>query len=264
MTSTTNERTKSLKDRDALFLKGLSLEHTENIEKKGKFSYLSWPFAFAEVKKIYPNAQFAPREFVDWARVVELSTLLPYEMQVALVENDMLPTVPYLEREGGSWVCIVLDLDPNDDTVAPLKYWFPILDNMNQPISHPNSFEVNTSIQRGAVKAEAVETGVGLYIYAGEDLPDALAGPQLASEEAVAAFKKLLAHPSLKEPIAGRSESRFDLLMAKYGKSGWVKSEMAKDGPVITKFIGDWERDKAKVEGELSGLKAEAVASTAE
>jgi hypothetical protein len=46
----------------------------------------------------------------------------------------------------------------------------PVLNNQNKTIAQPNAFEINTSIQRCLVKAIALH-GLGLYIYAGEDLP---------------------------------------------------------------------------------------------
>ena len=46
----------------------------------------------------------------------------------------------------------------------------PVLDNRNQAIEQPNAFHVNTSIMRCLTKAIALH-GLGLYIYAGEDLP---------------------------------------------------------------------------------------------
>ena len=46
-----------------------------------------------------------------------------------------------------------------------------MLDAKNRPIAEPSSFDINTSIQRCLVKAIALH-GLGLYIYAGEDLPD--------------------------------------------------------------------------------------------
>jgi hypothetical protein len=46
----------------------------------------------------------------------------------------------------------------------------PVLDNRNQTIDEPNAFQINTSIQRCLAKAIALH-GLGLYIYAGEDLP---------------------------------------------------------------------------------------------
>ena len=47
----------------------------------------------------------------------------------------------------------------------------PVLNNQNKPIDSPNSFQINTSIQRCLVKAIALH-GLGLYIYSGEDLPE--------------------------------------------------------------------------------------------
>jgi hypothetical protein len=47
----------------------------------------------------------------------------------------------------------------------------PVLDGKNKPIFEPTAFDINTSIQRCLVKAIALH-GLGLYIYAGEDLPD--------------------------------------------------------------------------------------------
>jgi len=46
----------------------------------------------------------------------------------------------------------------------------PVLDARNRPILEPTAFDINTSIQRCLVKAIALH-GLGLYVYAGEDLP---------------------------------------------------------------------------------------------
>ena len=47
----------------------------------------------------------------------------------------------------------------------------PVLDGKNRPIFEPTAFDINTSIQRCLVKAIALH-GLGLYVYAGEDLPN--------------------------------------------------------------------------------------------
>ena len=47
----------------------------------------------------------------------------------------------------------------------------PVLDNRNDPIEKPNAFQINTSLQRALAKAIALH-GLGLYIFAGEDLPE--------------------------------------------------------------------------------------------
>lgn len=46
----------------------------------------------------------------------------------------------------------------------------PVMDYKNKAISNPDSFQVNTAMQRCLAKAIALH-GIGLYIYAGEDLP---------------------------------------------------------------------------------------------
>ena len=48
---------------------------------------------------------------------------------------------------------------------------FPVLNNVNKSIQKPKSFEVNTALQRCLTKTIAFH-GLGLYIYAGEDLPE--------------------------------------------------------------------------------------------
>jgi hypothetical protein len=52
----------------------------------------------------------------------------------------------------------------------------PVLDSRNRPILAPTAFDINTSIQRCLVKAIALH-GLGLYIYAGEDLPQVGSDP---------------------------------------------------------------------------------------
>jgi hypothetical protein len=46
----------------------------------------------------------------------------------------------------------------------------PVMDHRNRPIVEPDAFQLNTAMQRALVKAIALH-GLGLYIYAGEDLP---------------------------------------------------------------------------------------------
>lgn len=120
------------------FEKLSAVDCSDHIEKKGKFSYLSWPFAVAELKKKHPDATWHVKKF-----------------------NDS----PYMKTEAGYFV----EVEVKVDGIA-LSQIHPVLDNRNKPISDPNAFQINTSIQRCLVKAIALH-GLGLYIYAGEDLP---------------------------------------------------------------------------------------------
>ena len=74
---------------------------------------------------------------------------------------------PYLETAHGFFVEVAVTVDG-----ITLSQIHPILGSNNKPLLAPNSFDINTSLQRCLVKAIALH-GLGLYIYAGEDLPDA-------------------------------------------------------------------------------------------
>ena len=115
----------------------------EYTQKKGNFTYLSWAWAVRELLKVDPEATWEVHEYenVD-------GTLSPY----------MLTEVGYFVKVT-VWVGGIARSQTH-----------PVLDNRNQTIEIPNAFQINTSIQRCLAKAIALH-GLGLYIYAGEDLP---------------------------------------------------------------------------------------------
>jgi len=114
----------------------------EHVEKKGGFSYLSWPFAVAQLRQADPTATWEVKRF-----------------------NGL----PFLFTEAGVFVEVAVTVQG-----VTLSQIHPVLDGRNRPLIAPNSFDINTSIQRCLVKAIALH-GLGLYIYAGEDLPTATA-----------------------------------------------------------------------------------------
>ena len=115
---------------------------SEHIERKGAFAYLSWPFAVAQLRLADPAATWEVRRFGG---------------------------LPYLKSDCGHFVEVAVTVQG-----VTLSQLHPVLDSKNRPIAEPSSFDINTSIQRCLVKAIALH-GLGLYIYAGEDLPDSAA-----------------------------------------------------------------------------------------
>lgn len=113
---------------------------SEHVEKKGQFSYLSWPFAVAQLRLIDPSATWEVKRF---------------------------DSLPYLKCDTGYFVEVAVTVEG-----ITLSQLHPVLDGKNKPIQSPNAFDINSSIQRCLVKAIALH-GLGLYIYAGEDLPEA-------------------------------------------------------------------------------------------
>lgn len=110
----------------------------EHIERKGQFSYLSWPFAVAQLRQFDETATWEVRRFDG---------------------------LPYLATDCGTFVEVAVTVRG-----VTLSQIHPVLDARNKPLPAPSVFDINTSIQRCLVKAIALH-GLGLYIYAGEDLP---------------------------------------------------------------------------------------------
>ena len=114
-------------------------------EKKGQFNYLSWAYAVRELLKVCPDA--------TW--------------EVHLFDNADGTKQPYMKNGTGAYVQVSVNVDNVIRTQI-----HPVLDNRNQTIDTPNAFQINTSIQRCLAKAIALH-GIGLYIFDGEDLPEA-------------------------------------------------------------------------------------------
>lgn len=114
----------------------------DHVEKKNGLSYLSWPYAWAEAKKRFPNATYKVYE----------------------TENGCI----YFTDGRTCWV-------KTGVTIEGLEHieYLPIMDYKNKAISLEDvtSFDVNKSIQRSLTKALA-RHGLGLYLYSGEDLPE--------------------------------------------------------------------------------------------
>ncbi len=113
----------------------------DKVEKKNNLSFLPWAWAWAEVKKIYPNSNYT------------------------VYENN---GVIYWHDGKTCWV-------KTGVTVEGLEHieYLPVMDFKNNsiPLEKITSFDVNKAIQRSLTKALA-RHGLGLYIYAGEDLPE--------------------------------------------------------------------------------------------
>lgn len=119
-----------------------SINVNEHTEKKGNLTYLSWAWAWAECKKAYPDAQYTVYENEDgWNYFTDGKTC---------------------------WVKTGVTIEGQEH----IEY-LPVMDFKNKsiPLENVTSFDVNKTIQRSLTKALA-RHGLGLYIYAGEDLPE--------------------------------------------------------------------------------------------
>lgn len=117
-------------------------KHVEVKERKNKqtgrvirLSYLSWPYAIAEIKKQDPQANWKFHEPIVY----------PDGTMMVHCDFTCFGVTHYM--------------------------WLPVMDYNNNAKANPNAYDINTSMMRCLVKAIAVH-GLGLYIYAGEDVPE--------------------------------------------------------------------------------------------
>tara|TARA_R110000744_G_scaffold74060_2_gene148136 strand:- start:6101 stop:6538 length:438 start_codon:yes stop_codon:yes gene_type:complete len=123
----------------------------KNVEKKGRFNYLSWTYAIQELLKAYPNATWGNEEYEK-----------SYKKEGVVITEKR----PYMETPSGFYVQTWVKV--ND---IKRSFTHPVLDNRNASLMEVNSFQINTSTMRCLTKNIAL-FGLGLYIYAGEDLPN--------------------------------------------------------------------------------------------
>lgn len=121
------------------------IDVSKHIEKKNGFSYVSWAWAWAILKTNYPSAYYV-KHMYDFG-----GTKQPY----------------MLDNSGNAYVCVTVHIPEAEESQTEVM---PVLNHANRPIQNPNSFEVNAQLQRCLVKTIAA-FGLGISLYAGEDLP---------------------------------------------------------------------------------------------
>ena len=140
------------------FEKLSAINVNDKVEKKSNLTYLSWAWAWSEAKKSFPEASY---------RVIsDISTNKPYFYDEVL--GYMVMTEVTIEGES-------------------LEMWLPVMDGANKSmlaqsytyqtrygektVDAATMFDINKTLMRCLVKNLAM-FGLGIYIYAGEDLPE--------------------------------------------------------------------------------------------
>lgn len=151
-----------------------SINVSDKTEKKGNLTYLSWAWAWGELKKRYPNATYK------------------------IYENEM--GWNYHTDGKTAWVKTGVTVEG----IENIEY-LPVMDFKNNsiPVEKVTSTDVNKTIQRSLTKAVA-RHGLGLYIYAGEDLPEA----EREEEDAKVKQKAITSPPQKKTGIKTEEEMK--------------------------------------------------------
>nr|DAR47142.1 MAG TPA: Protein of unknown function (DUF1071) [Caudoviricetes sp.] len=139
------------------FEKLYTLDVSKQVEKKDNLSYLSWAYAWREFKRVYPDAEYT-------------------------VKKDENGRCYFGDEDIGYMVYTTV-------TAGNLTYemWLPVMDSKNKTmklkpykystkygqkdVAGISMFDINKTVMRCLVKNLAM-FGLGLYIYAGEDLPE--------------------------------------------------------------------------------------------
>lgn len=179
----------------------------DKTEKKNGLTYLSWAWAWGEIKKRYPDATYTIYENADGMN--------------------------YHTDGRTCWVKTGVTVNG----IEHIEY-LPVMDHRNKsiPANAVTSFDVNKAIQRSLTKACA-RHGLGLYIYAGEDLPEGddaqsepaqnqpIQGPRMATQEQIEYL------------TANATEDQCLAMMSKYG-TGLERLTYATADKLIAKLGG--------------------------
>lgn len=179
----------------------------DKIEKKNNLSYLSWAWAVDTLLQHDPAASWEYKPHQTW--------------------NDTVMVFCEVKAFGVS-------------RTAQL----PVMNHRNQPIANPDAFQVNTAMQRCLAKAIALH-GIGLHIYAGEDLPEGSEPSAGSSAESVEPSAELAGNHLTKLAAATSIDDLKQIFAAAYKAS--------KNDPEMIKKL---EEVKDKRKRELTEVKS--------
>lgn len=138
----------------------LKINVNDHTEKKGNLTYLSWAWAWAEVLKVDPAATWIVHTYGPQGSEQPCMWI----GETAMVHTSV--TVNGLRRE-----CML-----------------PVMDHKNNALKSPDARKVSDAIMRCMTKAISMH-GLGLYIYAGEDLPEGEEPPKKEEKQNLAGIR---------------------------------------------------------------------------
>lgn len=181
----------------------------DKVEKKNGLSYLSWAWAWQVVKENYPDSTYTIYENADGFNY----------------HHDGIT----------AWVKTGVTIKG----VEHIEY-LPVMDYRNKsiPMTKLTSFDVNSSIQRSLTKAIA-RHGLGLYLYAGEDLPE---------KDSAVSSKTPTKTPAKKQP----TKPSLDVSDAKWEEvMKWVVTNKSKGLVEIIRILENKFKVTAKAKTEI-------------
>jgi len=177
----------------------------DKVEQKNGLTYLSWAWAWAEVKKNYPSATYK-------------------------VVKDEASNMPFVFDPHMGYMCST-EVTIQEQT---LEMWLPVMDGANKAmkleayeyttrygkksVQGATMFDINKTIMRCLVKNLAM-FGLGHYIYAGEDIPQ----DDKSVAEKLATPKKAEATPKKAKATPKKVEKKVTVINLDIGDDNWDK-----------------------------------------
>lgn len=141
-----------------IFEKLNSLDVNSHVKKKKNLSYLSWTYAWTEIKKLYPDVSYKVKQFGE--------NQLPYVYD----EKTGYMVFTSITIEGTTYDMWLAVMDNSNKAMKKEPYTYDTYSKKDIRVEAATMFDINNAIMRCLVKNLAM-FGLGLYLYAGEDLP---------------------------------------------------------------------------------------------
>lgn len=216
-----------------------NLNVNDRTEKKQGLTYLSWAWAWQELKKKYPEATYNIHKFGENQKPYLLDEDLGYmvftDVTIEGITHEMW--LPVLDGANKAMKNKPYTYEVNDYQWNKATKRKEVVGKVQKDVDQATMFNINTSIMRCLVKNLAMH-GLGIYIYAGEDIPseekDELTRPKLATVEQVEAINDLM------------DSKRINAMLEVYKVSKVEEIEESQAKIIITKLIKQQEKEEVK------------------
>jgi hypothetical protein len=158
-------KTATADEKRAIMFEALSaLNLNEFVEKRNDLTYLPWSDCFDVLRSVYPSATY---------KVIKNSEGLPYFTD----PNTGIMIFTEITIDGITSECFLPVMDYKNQAMKLTPYTYQVWDSskktyVDKHVDAATMFDINRTVWRCMVKNIAIATGIGLYIYKGEDVPE--------------------------------------------------------------------------------------------
>lgn len=257
-----------MENKKTVFDELFHLDVNDRVEKKKtgntQLSYLSWSWAWAEVKKRFEDATYTIHKFENNLPYVydeNTGYMVFTSVTIGGITHEMW--LPVMDGANNAMKSNPYTYEVNDYKYNPASKRREVVGKIQKRVEAATMFDVNKTIMRCLVKNLAM-FGLGLYIYSGEDLPEEEPTPAANEKQKLGVSNLLIRLADLTErPYNDIEKSAFEYL--KIGNKTTENINVDDYGkliaylqPTVAKFeLKEKEREKAKQQQKIGEDEAE-------